>query len=1523
MTTSKKWNKRDSRALAASLSIALVAANFALAGPVAHAAVAENDGSEQIFTSEEYRNFTKDGGGAVSLTFPELFITSDPDEMMSGATVVINGYEQGDQLTFVTTGTEITVKSGAGNGVYVLEGGASTAEYQSVLENAEFTMTSPGERSLTFGLGPVPAFNKNGHFYEYVSETSITWPKAKADAEKRTYYGRKGYLVTITDPDENAFIVEKTPVIGWVGGKDVAREQNEQQNDRATTRVSTLQNIEKYKGYGDWRWVTGPEGLVQFEGKSGLRFYQGYLADGGKNDAAEVTDATYGPMYANWAPNEPNDKTYEHVVHIYSSGSNKSKWNDYPTNSQGVHAYLVEYGGMPGDSTTSINTTITLVDKTPLKQDNDTAEGYLNLEPQEYTKASLAVLKNASDAAKAVLEDDHATPEEIEAARKGLEDAIAGLVKQPPVADSASYTEGSNNQVSIKFDKPVKFNEGDADPTDDFRVTLDGKVVDLTNAVVSDQDPSVIILTLASPLVNDPVVRIEYDAAESAIQAQTPGKEPVSDFTLIANGPFGDSLEIETPAKGTEVYGADFPLPVTGQAALDSVVTAAVYKVDVHPNAHLFDLEVGITVTDDVYKWDTKLPGPLAPGSYHVAVTSTKTFGDEVRTETKLLPFTVPQLELTHVAVNEGQPDHAVLTFNQPVGSALTDADFTGLTVDGRKVIAVKSVQGDKVEVVLEEALGPDDALVVGYDPAAGNVTAEGNVLNELKPIQAGDQSGITKNNNVIPLELVAAYPEEGQLKLVFNKPINDLTDLSGFTYGGVPLQGPFEINGNELIVPIPSDHKGGLLSYDPELGSVTENGNKHNPLTGLQPGIDLGGDGKYIADGGKLPENGLGLSAGDKPVSLSPGFQPDVPSGYLATVPNETDSIALNLAPAGDNDTLRKVSLNGVEVPDGDWSKLPLQEGLNTIQVDIVDAKNPGIKLGQYQIQVIRASGKLVSLEPSSGTLQPEFKPEIDKYEATVSNSVYEISLKPFTLDPGAVVTLSIAGEAPVQVKSGDWSAALPLKVGQNEVVVTVKDSAGGTNTYTVIITRQEPVSSGGGGGSAPAPAAPETSKTEVIQVDVAIGGANAAGITKVPVQRTTQSNGMITDLVRFTKDKAEEAVKMAKETGQSIARVVIPDAADNVSEVNVQIPAETAKLLKENGIVLEIYTENAIVRVPNESLEGIGQDFYFRLVPVRSATERSEIEKRATLEAVVREVAKDNKIEVVARPMTIETNLSSRAVTLILPLRDVKLPANEAARNAFLAQLGIFIEHTDGTKEVVKGKAVTYKEGLLGLEFSVSKFSTFTIINFNNQSPATHVSYIVGFPDGQFKPDDRVTRSQMALMIARNLGYDANAAVGTPPFPDVAVRHYAAAAIAFVNAQGVMKGDPAGKFRGNAPITRAEMAAAAANYLKLAVPADGKSGFSDTTGHWAQAVIEANVSAGLLKGYPDGSFKPNAYLTRAEAVVIVNQMFDRGPLHGADAVKFPDVSKNHWAYLDIQEAVIDHQYRIDSEQKEQRVTE
>lgn len=452
------------------------------------------------------------------------------------------------------------------------------------------------------------------------------------------------------------------------------------------------------------------------------------------------------------------------------------------------------------------------------------------------------------------------------------------------------------------------------------------------------------------------------------------------------------------------------------------------------------------------------------------------------------------------------------------------------------------------------------------------------------------------------------------------------------------------------------------------------------------------------------------------------------------------------------------------------------------------------------------------------------------------------------------------------------------------------------------------------GGGGTFNPPAGPQT---EIIVVDVIIGGDEEADVTRIPIQRTTEADGRVLDEVTFTPEKAEEAVDKAKETGKNIARIVIPDEEDQVSEVNVDIPLETAKLLQENDIDLEIYTENAVLRLPNASLDGIDEDFYFRLVPVKDEQERSEIEERARVESVVRVVAGDKEIEVVARPMTIETNLSSRPVTLILPLKDVELPVNETEREAFLSQLGIFIEHSDGDKKLVRGKVVTYNGGWLGLEFSVTKFSTFTIINFNDLG--SHEAYIVGFPDGEFKPDASVTRAQLALMMARNLGFDANAKVEHAPFKDVATTHYAANAIAFVQERGIMNGDPDGSFRADDAITRAEMATVVANYLNLSIEHDGTTRFNDTSGHWAHDIIEVNLTAGVMEGYPDGSFRPKKQLTRAEAVKIINHIFDRGPLFGVHISMFPDVSADHWAYEHIQEAALDHAFYIDEELNEQ----
>ena len=232
---------------------------------------------------------------------------------------------------------------------------------------------------------------------------------------------------------------------------------------------------------------------------------------------------------------------------------------------------------------------------------------------------------------------------------------------------------------------------------------------------------------------------------------------------------------------------------------------------------------------------------------------------------------------------------------------------------------------------------------------------------------------------------------------------------------------------------------------------------------------------------------------------------------------------------------------------------------------------------------------------------------------------------------------------------------------------------------------------------------------------------------------------------------------------------------------------------------------------------------------------------------------------------------------------------------------------------------EVVTMAKGELGLRFTVEKFSTFTIIQFEKPEVSEHEAYIKGFPNGTFGPDKNVTRVQVAIMMARILGYTEGQIVNKAPFKDVAKDHSAAGAIAFVKEQGIMNGDNKGNFHANANITRAEMAAVVANFKQLSVEEGAAITFKDTKDHWAQWIIEANRASGIINGLEDGSFAPNAALTRAQAVVMMNRMFERGPLHGVTKPSFPDVKAKHWAFKEIEEAANSHSYIIDEDGIEQ----
>ena len=128
-----------------------------------------------------------------------------------------------------------------------------------------------------------------------------------------------------------------------------------------------------------------------------------------------------------------------------------------------------------------------------------------------------------------------------------------------------------------------------------------------------------------------------------------------------------------------------------------------------------------------------------------------------------------------------------------------------------------------------------------------------------------------------------------------------------------------------------------------------------------------------------------------------------------------------------------------------------------------------------------------------------------------------------------------------------------------------------------------------------------------------------------------------------------------------------------------------------------------------------------------------------------------------------------------------------------------------------------------------------------------------------------------------------------------------------------GIVKGDPDGRFRPDDNITRAEFAAIAARFDKTKATTTAK--FSDIAGHWAAAEISRAAELGWVSGYPDGTFKPDKYITRAEAMSLINRVLQRNPEKPSDLldniIKWPDnMNTAKWYYLDVQEATNSHEY-------------
>ncbi|MNW25433.1 Arabinogalactan endo-1,4-beta-galactosidase precursor [compost metagenome] len=450
---------------------------------------------------------------------------------------------------------------------------------------------------------------------------------------------------------------------------------------------------------------------------------------------------------------------------------------------------------------------------------------------------------------------------------------------------------------------------------------------------------------------------------------------------------------------------------------------------------------------------------------------------------------------------------------------------------------------------------------------------------------------------------------------------------------------------------------------------------------------------------------------------------------------------------------------------------------------------------------------------------------------------------------------------------------------------------------------------SSSGGGASA---------SSEQVKVQVDSGSNGLSSLANVTIERTTQADGTKKDKLTYRAAQAAEAVAALskdKSTGKTGIRLVLPDPKDEVSELEFNLPVDAARTLATGELSLELHMNVVRFILPASTLAALNGDRQLTLKPIKNETAIQELATRAKQERIVQSAAGQGEVRVIGRPVIIDTNIQGQHVNLVLPLSQQSLSAAGEAREAFLSKLVVYVEHSDGTKELLQPTIVKEGDIPTGLAFTVNRFSTFALLYLEqgehtgtelaHEGQSISQPYMQGYPDGTFRPDHTVSRADLAAILFRLSTGQVDQLVSSSSthqsvsYTDVAPASWASQPIGAVSAAGWMKGYNGTDFGPERPVTRAEMATVLARWTKL----DGQAtaSFPDAAGHWAERDIALVQQAGYIQGMPDGTFRPDQTLSRAEAVTLFNQVLKLEAAGNAPVSQWSDVPSGHWASADI----------------------
>lgn len=196
-----------------------------------------------------------------------------------------------------------------------------------------------------------------------------------------------------------------------------------------------------------------------------------------------------------------------------------------------------------------------------------------------------------------------------------------------------------------------------------------------------------------------------------------------------------------------------------------------------------------------------------------------------------------------------------------------------------------------------------------------------------------------------------------------------------------------------------------------------------------------------------------------------------------------------------------------------------------------------------------------------------------------------------------------------------------------------------------------------------------------------------------------------------------------------------------------------------------------------------------------------------------------------------------------------------------------------------------------------------------------ANHYNYIIGMPDGNVYPEANISRAEVVTIFFRLLTDNAREQYWSTEnrYPDVQEEDWYYIAVCTMTNVGVVEGYPNGNFGPNDPITRGELATIITRFDAKYGEIEATKTFPDINGHWAEDYISFAATRGYILGYLDGTFKPDNLITRSETVAMVNRLTERGVdeeglMEGH--LEWPDLAEDNWAYYHMLEATNHHDY-------------